>query len=239
MLFNPIDKSNSIIADIDFLLFGTGATFNSDYSIDDRTRNINISLDEVVSELFKADPNWEWDDNTNADFPIATMDLAASQDHYVIHDSTLVINRVRVKDSNGKWKTLEPMQRREFDDGELESTGTPDGYYKKGNAVFPVPVPNYGASGGVEIEFQRGANHFSKTDTNAEPGFNSQYHQFLSVGAALRYALGNGMREKASFLSSEKERIRQDIRNHFLTRNQEEQPRIKLSRPSVRRYGLS
>lgn len=208
MFFNSTDKSNSIIADIDFLLFGDSSTFNTDYSLLDRTRNVNISLDEVVSELFKADPNFMWDDTTNPDFPIATMTLEADKDHYTLPDESLVIHRMRVKDQNGEYVTLTPKMRRELTDSELNSTGTPDCYYKIDNALFPVPVPDYGATAGVELEFQRGANHFASTDVNVKPGFNPQFHQYLSVGASYRYALANGMKEKVSFLQAEKERIK-------------------------------
>lgn len=238
MQFNPEDKSNSIIGDIDFLLFGDSTTLNTDYSVIDRTRNVNISLDEVVAELFKADPNFMWDDTTNTDFPIATMNLTASQDHYTIPDASLVIHRVRIKGKSGSWKTLTPALRRELSDVELAETGEPEKYYKIDNAVFPIPVPNYGATGGVELEFQRGANHFTTTDTDKAPGFNPQFHQFLSVGAALRYAIANGMREKVTFLSGEKERIRTAIREHYQTRSPDERPKLRLRRDSIRRYGL-
>jgi hypothetical protein len=69
MEFNPTSKEDSLIGDIDFLLFGDSSTLNTDYSLVDRTRNINIAYDETVSELFKADPNFMWDDTTNTDLP--------------------------------------------------------------------------------------------------------------------------------------------------------------------------
>ncbi len=238
MKFNPTDKSDSIIADIDFLLFGDGSTFNSDYSLEDRTRNVNIALDEVVAELFKADPNFMWDDTTNPDFPIATLDLTVYQDHYTIPDESLVIHRMRVKDKNGNFVTLEPVMRRELTDSELASYGVPSKYYKIDNALFPVPIPDYGATGGVELEFQRGANHFTTSDTDKKPGFNPQFHQYLSISAALRYALANGMKEKATFLMNEKERIRQKIEEHYSRRSQDEKPKLKLKRQSVKMYGL-
>jgi hypothetical protein len=238
MQFYSADKSISIIADIDFLLFGDGDTFNDAYSLNDRTRNVNISLDEVVSELFKADPNFMWDDTTNPDFPIAVMDLTALQDHYVIPDSSLVIHRVRIKDKSGHFRTLTPVLRRELSDSQLSSTGEPTKYYKIDNAIFPISVPDYGAAGGVELEFQRGANHFATDDTTKAPGFNPQFHQFLSVGAALRYAIANGMKEKVSFLSALKEQIRASIREHYQTRSPDERPKLRLRKPSIRRYGL-
>lgn len=238
MKFNSTDKSDSIISDIDFLLFGDSSTLNTDYSLTDRTRNINIVYDEAVAELYKADPNFNWDDSTNTDFPIATKDLVANQDHYTLLDSSLIIHRVRIMNREGKYQTLDPVLRRELDDSELEATGTPEKYYKVGSAIFPVPIPDYGGTGGVEVEFQRGANHFTTSDTDKEPGFNSQFHQILSVGAALRYALANGMRDKASQLSAIKEQIRTSIREHYQSRSPDERPRLRLRRRSISSYGL-
>lgn len=238
MQFNPVDKSISIVADIDFLLFGDSSVFNTEYSLTDRARNVNIVLDEAVTEMFKADPNFMWDDTTNPDFPIATLDVDANRDNYVLPDASLVFNRVRIKDQNGKFRTLTPSTRRKMSDTDLDSVGTPDKYYKIDNAIFPVPVPNYSSTLGLEIEFQRGANHFSSTDTTKSPGFASIFHQILSVGAALRYAMSNGMKEKASFLTAEKEKIRLAIRDHYQGRSPDERPKLALKKQPISNYRL-
>ena len=238
MQFNPTDKSISLVGDIDFLLFGDSSTLNTDYSLVDRTRNINIAWDEAVSILFRADPNYKWDDTTNADLPFATLDLEADQDHYTLLESALVIHRFRVKDSGGTWHTLTPKLRREFSDTELAATGTPTAYYKIGGVVFPLPVPNYGVTDGVELEFQRGANHFTTDDTTAAPGYNPQYHQYLSVSAALRYALPNGMTTKAAMLQAQKTAIATAMREHYEIRSPDDRPSLRLRKPSVKKYGL-
>lgn len=238
MKFNPSDKSNSLIADIDFLLFGDGSIFNDEYSLTDRTRNINTAYDEAIAELYKADPNYKWDDTTNSDFPLATLDMSADQDHYSLLDSALVIHRVRIKDDGGNYVTLTPKLRSELSDDDLASTGVPDSYYKMGGAVFPIPVPNYGATDGVEIEFQRGGNHFTTTDIDATPGFNSQFHRFLSIGAALDYAVANGMNKKITTLSALKEQWRQRMIEHYQLRSPDERPKLKLKARDVNSYGL-
>lgn len=237
MQFNPADKSVSIIGDIDFLLFSNSLTLNTDYSLIDRTRNVNIAWDEAVAELYKADPNHKWDDTTNTDFPIATTNLDADADHYVMLDSSLVVHRVRMKDVNGEWVTLVPKLRRELTDTELNATGTPDKYYKLAGAIFPLPVPDYGVTAGVELAFQRGGNHFATTDTDDSPGFNSQFHQILSISAALRYALANGMSEKVNVLKEMKEDIRKKMVEHYQMRSPDEKPKFRLAR-NTRNYGL-
>jgi hypothetical protein len=237
MKFNPTDKSNSLIADIDFLLFGDSTTFNTDYSLIDRTRNINISLDEIVAELHKADPNYQWDDSTNTDFPIATIAVTEGLDHYDLIDSTAIIHGVRFRLPSGKWKRLTPRLRSEFSDSELASTGSPDSFYKLGQAIFPVPVPNYGIAAGVELTFQRGANHFTTSSTDTEPGFNPQFHQFLSVNASLRYAVANGLREKINALSSMKKEIQTAVLTHYERRSPDDRTRMRLKRRPGN-YGL-
>ncbi len=238
MLFNPIDKSKSIIADIDFLLWGTSVVFNDSYSLPDRTRSVNTSLDEVITELFRADPNFKWDDTTNEDFPIAYIALTPGKDHYLIPDSTLAIHRFRVKDRNGVFKTLIPKMRSELTDSELNTSNDPFTYYKLDNAIFIVGVPDYGFEEGVEIEFQRGANHFQTTDQNKAPGFSSQFHQFLSINSALRYATATGMSEKIKILSGMKEAVRRQISEHYLTRSKDKRPNLSLNKGRVSRYGL-
>ena len=240
MKFNPTDKADSIIADIDFLLFGNSATLNTNFSLTDRTRNVNIMLDEVVSELYKADPNYQWDDTTNTDFPIATLTLTSGQDHYTMLDSASVIWKVRMKDEAGVLRTLTPRLKSEFSDSQLNSSGgSPVGYYKLGGAVFPVPTPNYGFSAGVELTFQRGANHFTIATTDTVPGFNTRFHQYLSVGSAHRYAVASGLVKKAKALSAMKEAIKADILEHYAKRSPDDRTRMRIKRNPIRSYGLS
>jgi len=237
MQFNPTDKSVSLVGDIDFLLFSDSSTLNTDYSLTDRTRNINIAWDETVAELYKADPNHQWDDTTNTDFPIATTTLTSGLDHYTMLDSSLVVHRVRVKDTNGAWVTLVPKLRREITDTELNSTGVPNKYYKLAEAIFPIPVPNYGASAGIELTFQRGGNHFTIADTTAAPGFNSQFHQILSIKAAKRYAMANGMSEKTNMLTEMETNVSTKMIEHYQLRSPDEKPRFRLA-TDTRGYGL-
>lgn len=238
MQFSDTDDYSGIIQTIDFLLFGDGTTQNTDYSIEDRTREVNNALDEVVAELFKADPNFMWDDTTNTDLPIAKLDLTANQDHFTVPDASLVVHRFRVKDENGDWVTLTPKLRRELSDSELDETGTPEVYYKIDNAFFPIPVPDYGATNGIELQFQRGANHFESTDTTDTPGFASIFHMYLPVSAALKYAIANGMSEKINVLAAQLEKIKAAIIEHYENRSPDEKPQLRLKQKNVRSYGF-
>lgn len=207
--------------------------------MEDRVRNVNLTYDDVIEQMFKADPNHKWDDTTNPDLPFATEDLVANLDHIALLDSHLVIHRFRVKDQQGKFFTLVSTARSELTDDELNAPpGVPEKYYKMGAAVFPVPVPNYGAADGVELEFQRRQNIFTVNDTDKSPGFAAQFHQILSVGASLRYAMANNLTEKTQTLTVEKERLRAALQEHYELRSPDERPRITLKRRSPKRWGL-
>lgn len=238
MQFNPTDKHNSLIASIDFLLFGDSSSLNTKFSLIDRTREINEAVDEVSAILYLSDPMYKWDDTTNEDFPLAKIDLVANRDHYTLLDTAAVINRVRVKDRLGNYRTLTPKLKSELSDSELDSYGDPSYYYKVGGAVFPVPIPNYGYTEGVELEFQRGGNHFSPTDTDAEPGFNPQFHKYLAVAASLVYAISNGMDKKEASLARMKTAIADAMRTHYGRRSPDERPRLRLKGQNVSRLGL-
>jgi len=238
MVFSDTSLKQGLIQDIDFLLFGSSETLNTDYSLADRTRNLNLVWDEAVAELYKADPNYKWDDTSNTDFPLATIALTSGLDHYTLLDSALVIHRVRMMDRNGELKTLTPVMRSQLTDDELSDTGEPTQYYKMGGAIFPAPIPDYGFAAGVEIEFQRGGNYFVAGDTTKEPGFNKQFHQFLSIGASLRYAIANGLSKKTAQLRADKEVVRMKMIEHYQLRSPDLRPKISLKKKSTNSYGL-
>jgi len=239
MQFNPSSTpENSLISHIDFLLFGDSTSLNAKYVIADRTRNINIAYDEVVSDIYKADPLHQWDDSNNSDFPIATLALTAAQDHYTMLDTALVVHRVRMKDSNGTLRTLTPVLRRQLSDSQIIATGTPNKYYKIGGAIFPVPIPDYSASAGVELQFQRGGNHFTTSDTTTAPGFNSQYHDILAISAALTYAQAHGMNNKINMLTNLKKERKNEMIEYYRTRSPDQQPQLQLKNRNIAGYAL-
>lgn len=230
MVFNDSVNYSGLVNHIDFLLFGDGTTFNADYSLADRTRNINAAYDDFTAILFKADPNFMWDDTTNSDLPCAKTDLVANQQNYTTPDGSLVVHRLRMFDKSGNFKTLTPVQRRELSDSKLASTGEPDYYYKLDNAFFPIPIPDYGGTLGVEFQFQRAATHFVAADTVKVPGFASIFHQILAIDAALVYAVANGMREKMATLTNMKNEIIQKVSEHYQRRSPDRAPALKLKR---------
>lgn len=239
MKFKDTTNKQGLIEDIDFLIWGSSNTFHDQYSIEDRTRNINMMYSEVITLLLDADPNWKWTDKNRSKYPVGTIDLVGGRAKYSFPDDIITINRLRIKTKQGNYKTLEPVARRDVADGNLDDSGTPDNYYKIGDAVFLVPEPDYSATSGIEIQIQREPNYFNASDTDKEPGFDRLFHRYLSVGAALRYASSNDMNEKAQQLRAEKQEIAQQIEDHYEGRGDDKKPSLGLKRKNPRHYGLN
>lgn len=73
--------------------------------------------------------------------------------------------------------------------------GTPFEYDKTSTSTILNPTPNYSASLGIKVIFKRAASYFTSTDTTKVPGFASIFHNYLSRGAALDYAIDRDMPE--------------------------------------------
>ena len=92
---------------------GIANTDTTTYPLADFTRNANFALDRVSSLIMK------WDDTNNTDLPIATTSLVASQQDYGIAVGHLKVLKVRIKDQQGNWVSLDPINRRDLTDSQL------------------------------------------------------------------------------------------------------------------------
>jgi hypothetical protein len=170
----------------------------TDYPFAEFVQSANVWLDKVVAVIMRNDNTWEFEDTNNTDLPLATTSIVAAQEDYSLAASHLKILRVRAKDNQGNWVTLQPIQRRQLTDDQLRSTGNPEGYDKLGNSLFLNPIPDYASSGGLELQFQRGGNYFDTDDTTKEPGFASPFHEIIALGAALDFCDINGKDKQAN-----------------------------------------
>lgn len=222
---------SQIISDIDFLVKSDSTT----YSIADKTANVNRALDKVVSAILGSDGKWEWDDTNYVDLPIGTTNLVANQQDYSFDNEYLILTRLEVKDSNGEWKQLNPIDgnRNEsrYDTSEslseyLETAGIPKYYDKIASSVFLYPKPSYNSTGGLKAYFQRKADYFTVSDTTKEPGFAKHLHRFLSLSAAYDFALANGL-SKLNVIKQELIDIESDIKKFYSYRPRDEKRFIR------------
>jgi len=234
---------SDILSDIDFLVKSDSIT----YPIAQKTANVNRALDNVVSAILGADGRWQWDDTNYTDLPIGVTDLVANQQDYSFDTEYLVLTRLEVKDSNGKWQYLTPIDQNDLNystfnyrdnvpgyvavTGQsltdfLNTPGIPLYYDKLASSVFLYPKPNYTSTGALKAYFQRKADYFTVSDTTKEPGFAKHLHRYLSLSAAYDFALTNGL-AKAGTLKQELLALEQKITEFYAYRPKDEKVIIR------------
>jgi len=128
----------------------------------------NQAKDDATAIAVRSEGRWQFDDSTQTDYPIISMDLIAGQRDYALTtdqdgNAILDIYRVFVASQNGIFFEVLPVDVQTKDalpmegtqSGQLFSngtdsftngqnaTGTPIRYDKLANAIFLDPVPSY------------------------------------------------------------------------------------------------
>lgn len=207
MVFSDTATKLGLVQDIDYLLFGNSVD-TSPYLIADKVRNVNNRLDETVSLIMKSDARWKWDDDNQTDQPIGTINLVSEQAEYELAGATyLKILRVEVLDNNGNYQLVKPIDEKNVQNQSLteflKTPGMPRVYDKNGEYIWLYPKPSSALttlSSGLKIYYQRLPSYFTAADTTKSPGFNPLYHKILSMGAAIDYAIPNGLTDKMAML---------------------------------------
>lgn len=183
------------------------------------TARINSAYDNIMPLLLQFSDKVRFDDTLNiGDRPIGLINMASGQSDYTIYtdDNTIAIlnmTDVRILQSSTgtQYFTLEKMTA--DDDRALEAmspnptvTGTPTHYLESGNTIFLYPKPNYSATNGIQLFFQRDFDRFTSSDTTQEPGIPTPFHELLVLYAALDWNMVNRS-EDASLLNRIQQRI--------------------------------
>lgn len=192
MVYNDTTTKLGICQEID----GLCDSDTTSYPIADKTRRVNAALEQVVGWLINADGTWQFDDTNYTDFPIGTYTLVASQKTYSFNNQFLQIEQVLVKDINGNYGIIKPIDKSEYN-GVLEENFETDGmpvYYDKISddtiKLYPAPSASYCTlTNGLKVYFKRTSHPFTEIDTDAVPGFASPYHIILCYMAAIPYCM--------------------------------------------------
>jgi hypothetical protein len=240
MQFNGEANGLDLYSDALYLCGLDETSDTTSYPIKAFTRNANLVLDRVIALILKSDAQWEFDDTNNTDLPIATTNLVANQQDYSIAVTQLKIRRVRIKDPNGNWTILNPVSRKSLNDGQLDaSAGTPDSYDPLGSSIFLYPTPSYSSTSGLELQFQRGASYFDNGDTTKTPGFATQFHRLVSLGAALNYCEVNSLNTRVAMIQAKITAMEDELTTFYSNRNADQQPSITFKREDYGERGLT
>ena len=238
MTFSNTTTKDGIIQDCEFWLFASnyGQITGDTNLMNTFTSLSNRALDSVVTKIFESDDRWQYDDSTYTDYPIATTDLVLGQRDYTLSVSHLKITRVEIKDEQGDWKELRPIDlidipvaRDEF----FSENGDPLYYDKLGNSLFLYPSPDYAQTASLRVYYQREPNYFVYTDTTKKAGFVSILHRLISLKACYDYAVANNLTDKITVLNNEITKKEAELVRFYGRRNKDEKLVIKTVETST------
>lgn len=205
---------------------------------------VNNALETLIGKIINADGVWQYDDTNYTDLPVGTGTLVNGQETYSFADEFLDILWVQVKDVNGKFYFLKPIDESERAVGafdvpltELYATdGAPQFYDKQGDTIRLFPAPDNGVSvtlsGGLKVGFKRTADLFTSaqvTTGTKVPGIASPYHQLIAYMAALPYAI-NYKKDRVPIFEAKIREMTDDMLK-FYSRREKDSRRYATSEP--------
>lgn len=206
----------------------TQSSTSSSYPLATKTRDINNAFAYYMVIADKAPVNWKPVDDTNqTDYPIIFGDVVSGQQDYSFNtdengNQILDIYKVRIKDSNGTWRTLTQINRDDLDDDYLNSTitGIPSRYYLTTNGIFLVEIPNFTQEDSLEVFISRTPTYFLSTDTTKKPGIPDMFHEYLVVRPAYFFSLAKGLPRAKEYGQTMLD-MEKNIKDYYSKRNRD------------------
>ena len=223
-------------ADIDFMCGSTSAT----YLDADKIRNINVAYNDVARLIWESAGDWQYDDSNANTLPIAKTTMVHNQQDYSLPSTCQRVHRVEVKNSEGNWTKLKPIDIHDIKIAAPEyfkSPGMPIYYDLVGSSMmlYPTPSSAYATlASGLAVYMDRNVTEFPVTATSTTPGFATTFHRILSYAAALDFAQDNQQRQ---FLIAQKARLEQGLSRFYGKRGVEFKSTFKpAGRKAWRQY---
>ena len=203
-------------------------------------RRVNMAYEEIVGKLIQTDGRWQFDDSNYTDLPIGTTDLVAGQQDYSFDVRFLNVIAVEVKDANGEWHKLTPIDK-ETHEGSISqyqtTNGMPTEYDKQGESILLYPAPASGSvtlTAGLKVHYQRTASIFTSAEVTTgtkTPGFASPWHMVLAYKAALPYAM-TYKKDRVAMLQGEILRMETELFAFYSRRTKDEPRRLTVRQES-------
>lgn len=205
---------------------------STSYPIAEKTADINLALDKVLSIIFKSNGKWQFDDYNHTDYPIITTNLVANQRDYAFTtDETgnliLEIYKVMVMHDDGLYYEIEAVDQQSDEDMQSfyngqNLTGIPTRYDKTANGIFLDVLPVANKANGLKVFIDRESTYFVTTDTNKKAGFAGIFHEYLALRPSFQYCIRNDKKSAQRF-ENEMIKMEADIKKYYRDRGRDEQ----------------
>lgn len=243
MVFNDTLTKLGLLQDCEMALFGDngyGQITSNPNRLLQFTARINRRQDRFVQLAISADGRWQYADTNNTNYAEATITMTSGQRDYPLDLSMIEIESVSIltPGSTTMYSLIYPMDVEDrnalslaYIENNTNNSGTPIAYDKTENSIVFNCTPNYTVAAGIKVRFKTIANYFISTDTTKVPGFASMFHDYLSRGASLDYAVDRNMTTQITTLSPIVQTKEDAILDFFSKRSRDEQ---KIIRPIIR-----
>lgn len=192
-------------------------------------RLLNARYRMADTEIWKATGEWDFDDSNQSTLPMATTALVSSQSDYALPSTARKVERVEVKDINGNWNLVYPIDKSQFNEEAMtefeETDGIPKYYDMVGNSLYLYPAPDTSltsTTSSLKLYAARDIVAFSTTvngTTSAvEPGFDNHFHRYISLGASHDWCMGKPL-QKTPVLKQQLKEITDDIHEYYGSRH--------------------
>lgn len=164
---------------------------------------INEAFNDLMPLLLSYCDKMRWDDINHTDKPIGTANLTSGQADYsfAVDDNSLDIlniTGVRILQSSSGVEYVD-LERMYLDDPNVHdamspnpsNTGIPSYFLETNNMIYLYPEPNFSATSGIKIFFEREASYFTSSDTTKEPGIPKPFHSLLALIASHEWVVEN------------------------------------------------
>ena len=227
--------------------FSQGVKFDGVYTIEVKDKDGNLKDREVVENLIVNTGLAEIAGligNTGSPtaftyLAVGSADLVNGQRDYELPSTAQKNDRVEVLDNLGNSQKLEAIDKSQISISmdEFEKTaGIPKYYDVLGRSLLLYPAPsssNTTLSNGIKLYFSRDINEFQTTDTSASPGFIEDFHEMISVGAAIDFAETVGDYNRSTTLNNRMKSFKEDLVKYYGSNQRDLMPNIA---PNYKRH---
>ncbi len=214
-----------LIADTLFL----ANTVEAQYSQTNIKRNLNVYYDMEVLKIWNSVSDWQFDEGVGT-LPVAYTNLVSGQDNYQLPTEAREIERVEIKNTNGDYIRIEPIDHNAERVIGTERTGMPKRYDMVGRSIVLYPTPDHSQDSGVLVKMSRSVTHLD--ESTDEPKIEREFHRLLSLGAAMDWCISKGNRSKKRELEREQMKLQRKLVSFYSQRNKDYDTKLTPKRHS-------
>lgn len=235
-------NSNADSQDIVSLIGDLTNTDTTQYPLKAITRAVNKWNKQVWAWIWEAYGGWKYQDSNDSGEPYADVNSVSGVSKIAIPTAATSITGFAYLDTaSSEYRplrpiTLEQIEQRGFTlNNFMDTPSTPLYYLPLGNFIYVFPALNASVTSGYRVYLDRASSAFASTDTTKTPGFVSEFHEVLAVGAAFEFAKRKGLSNKND-LAVDLQGYEKRIKDYFSSRYAEMFPPRITVRDNTREF---